>query len=137
MLKDLEYFAETKDCATYCVGGESDLKIHIARFGNHESRKQLEDIKRKLYGFSYRDEDIDSDLVLAHWLAEYGVKGWDNAKDEKTNETVAFTRQAARQVFLRKEIFLSLNRALIAFASSYESYVQTGLYEDLEQLKKP
>lgn len=120
-----------KEGSPYYMG--DDGAIYVKRVGTDEYNKEIEDIKREIYGFIQKD--IDVGLVIGTWLAEYGVTGWENILDADDNP-VKFSRSVARSTFLNPSFFNSLNAQLIAHGSSYANYLFDEVIEDVEQIKK-
>ena len=130
----LDLFKESKDkqeSGSPCY--LDDGYFNVLRLHTPEYNKQIEDIKKLEYGFA--PKDIDTNLVIATWLAEYGVTGWDGVLDEDDNE-LRFTRKNARKVFLNPAYYLSLNALLIQHASDYANYLFDDVNEDIESVKK-
>ncbi len=107
--------------------------FYVKRFGTVDSSKQIEEIKLELYGFS--PKEIDNNLVLAHWLCEYGVTGWDDILNED-DEQLPYSKSNARRVFLNPAFFLGINSLLIDHACSYKNYLYDEVEEDIEAIKK-
>ena len=120
-----------QEAGSPCYVGEGFFLVR--RFGTDESNKQVENIKRDLYGFA--PKDIDGDLVLAHWLCDYGVTGWDGVLDED-DEPLKYTAMNARLVFMNPAFFKSINAMLTSHASNYASYLYDEVVEDVENIKK-
>lgn len=114
----------------YYIG---DGAIYVKRVGTSQYNKDIEEIKRHIYGFDLKDLDIG--LVLGHWLAEYGVTGWENILDENDVD-LEFSRINTRKVFLNPSFFNSLNAQLVAHGSNYANYLFDEIVEDVEQIKK-
>ena len=111
----------------------SDAHFNVKRFNTTESSKQIEDIKKREYGFA--PKDIDFNLVLAIWLSEFGVTGWEGVLNEEGKE-LKYTNGNARKVFINPEYFMSLNAILIQHASDYNNYLYDEVLEDVEVIKK-
>lgn len=122
---------DKQESGSHCYVGEGYFLVK--RFGTVEANKQIEDIKRELYGFA--PKDIDSNKVFAYWLSEYGVTDWDGILDEKESE-LKYSKANARKVFMNPSCFLSLNTLLINHASNYSNYLYDELCEDVEAVKK-
>ena len=110
-----------------------DGSFDVKRIHTPEYNKQIEDIRKKEYGLA--PKEINTNLILATWLAEYGVTGWDGILGDN-DDPVKFTRQNARKVFLNPAYFLSLNAILIQHASDYNNYLYDEAIEDVEVIKK-
>ena len=115
----------------YYIG--EDGAIFVKRVGTVQYLKEIESIKRNIYGFDLKDMDIG--LVLGTWLAEYGVTEWENILDEDS-KALEFSRTNARKVFLNESFFNSLNAQLIAHGSNYANYLFDEVTEDIKQIKK-
>jgi len=110
-----------------------DAVFYVQRVGTVNYNKQIEDIKRNIYGFA--PKDLDAGLILATWLAEYGVTDWENILDEEEVK-LDFSKSNARKVFLNPSFFNSLNAQLIAHGSDYSNYLFDEVNEDIKQIKK-
>lgn len=110
-----------------------DACFYVKRVGTTQYSKQIEEIKRNIYGFAAKD--IDWGLVLGTWLAEHGVTGWDNILDESDNK-LDYSVLNARKVFLNPSFFNSLNAQLISYGSDYANYLFDEVTEDVDQIKK-
>jgi hypothetical protein len=130
-LSDYKEDTTKQEGGSHCYIGEGFFLVR--RFGTAETNKQVEDIKRELYGFA--PKDIDTNLVLAHWLCEHGVAGWDGILDEEEN-ALEYSQQNARRVLMNPECYLSLNTLLINHANSYSNYLYDEMIEDVETVKK-
>lgn len=122
--------AKQESGSPYYVG---DGCFYVKRINTTEYTKQIEDIKKELYGFA--PKGMNSNLILAYWLAEYGITGWEGVLDEEDNE-LRYSKVNARKVFLNPAYFLGLNSLLIQHASNYANYLHDELAEDLEEIKK-
>jgi hypothetical protein len=122
---------EKQESGSPCYLG--DGSFNVKRLHTPEYNKQIDDIKKNEYGFA--PKDVDTNLILATWLAEYGVTGWDGVLDSD-DKSLKFTRKNARKVFLNPEYFLSLNAILIQHASDYNNYLHDEILEDVEAVKK-
>jgi len=108
--------------------------FYVSRFGCVESVKQMKKLRKQLHGFD-STKDVDEAELIAIWLAEFGVTGWENLTDANDNE-VPFTRANCRQVFADKRLKLSLCNELFRFACNYEHYIKEQIIEDIDALKK-
>jgi len=106
--------------------------ICVKRIHTVEYNKQRESIRNSIYGFS--PNDIDENLITSHWLAEYGVTGWDGVLDG--DKELEFSRENARAVFLNPNYKLSLNALLINHAANYANYLFDEVSEDIKKIKK-
>lgn len=131
-LSDFSEDTEKQESGSAYYIGEDGV-IYVRRVGTTQYNKQIEDIKRNIYGFV--SKDIDVGLVLGTWLAEHGVTKWENILDENDN-SLEFTRQNARKVFLNPSFFNSLNVQLISHGSDYSNYLFDEAEADIEQIKK-
>ena len=107
--------------------------FYVKRVGTNQYNKEIEKIKRELYGFAFKE--IDVGLVLGTWLAEYGVTGWVNILNEN-DDKLDYSITNARKVFLNPSFFNSLNSQLIAHGSDYANYLFDEVTEDIDQIKK-
>ena len=120
---------QDKGSPCYLDEGSFDVRrIHTPSYV-----KELEEIKKQLYGFA--PKEIDNNLVLAHWLCEYGVTGWDGVLNPDESE-LEYSKENARKVFLNPALFLSLNALLIHHASDYNNYLHDQIEEDIKAVKK-
>lgn len=132
MLKeDLKKQSSGSPCYIY------DMTFYVKRFGTKESNRELKEIKESLYGLFPKPGDIDEDDVFSHWLAEYGVVGWDNVRDEEDGDPIPFSRSHCRSLFRNEEYWQSLNKALLNHCINFENYLHDQAYEDAKELKKP
>ena len=110
-----------------------DAAFYVKRFGTNSSNKEIELIKKNLYGFS--PKDMDMGLILGTWLAEYGVTNWENILGDD-DVKLDFSTATSRKVFLNPSYFNSLNSQLIQHATDYSNYLKDEIQEDIEQAKK-
>jgi len=106
--------------------------FYVQRAGTKEFNKQIEEIKKDLYGFA--PKEIDADKITAFWLAEYGVTGWEGVENE--DSVLEFSRDNARAVFLNPAYHRSLNAYLLNHAADYSKYLFDEVSEDIEAAKK-
>ena len=97
-----------------------DMTFHVARIGTKESTLQFKEIREKLYGLFPKPSDIDENEIFANWLADCGVKGWDNVTNDETDKPMEYSKAMCRQLFLSKQYWLSLNQILIRHATDFE-----------------
>lgn len=114
-----------------------NMVFWVAAFGSKKTDSEIREIQEKLYGIFPKKNDVDERVIIAHWLAEFGVLNWENVKDEEDGEEIKFSRSFARQLFLNESYYRSLNKALINHASDFENYLNDAVLEDAEQIKKP
>jgi len=114
-----------------------DMIFDVVRVGTKEAIEQIQDIRIKLYGVFPNPKEVNDHEIMANWLAHHGVKGWENVLDEEDGKKLEFTKSFARQLFLNKSYWMSLNQILIIHANNYENYLNDEAYEDAEQIKKP
>lgn len=107
--------------------------FNVKRVNTPTYNKQIDEIKRELYGFS--NSDVDHGLIAAHWLAEYGVSGWGNIIDENSDD-IAYSKPVARKIFLNPSFRMSLNSILIAHGANYNNYLYDEARQDAEAVKK-
>lgn len=110
--------------------------FYVRRWGTPESLKARRDLMRALYGPLHRGTEANDAEILAHWLAEYGVTGWDDLQDEN-GEEVAYSEEAARAIFLDESYWLSLNDLLLRAALNFENYLYDEQEASTEEIKKP
>lgn len=128
--EDLEKQEKGSPCY---INRDSEAYFNIKRSGTPAFNKEVQEIKSRLYDFAARD--IDMNLIMAHWLAESGVTGWDGVLDED-GEVLEFSRFNARKVFLNPAFFSSLNLLLLHHAADYNNYLHDELEKDVEAIKK-
>ena len=109
-----------------------DGSFDVKRFNTAESNIQIEDIKKREYGFA--PKEIDHNKVIAIWLVEHGVTGWDGVFDDE--KELKYSKQVARQIFLNPAYYLSLNLLLLQHASDYSNYLHDAIEKDVEAIKK-
>lgn len=114
-----------------------DMTFYVKRIGTKKAKKEIKEIREKLYGIFPKPDEVDENEIFAHWLAEYGVVNWKDVVNDDTEEPIKFNRSFARRLFLNEDYWLSLNQALIAHAMNYENYLHEQVYKDIEELKKP
>jgi len=111
-----------------------DATFFGRRFGTPESKKVLKELRDKLFGPLHKWTDQDDDILLGHWLTEYGIVGWEGVKTE--DGELPYNKKVARSIFLDSEYFLSLNSALIRDLNNFENFLYDAAEEDIEALKK-
>lgn len=112
-----------------------DATFFGRRFGTPESKKVLKELRDKLFGPLHKWTDQDDDILLGHWLTEYGIVNWENVLTEE-NEPLKYNRKTARTIFLDREYFLSLNSILLRDLNNFENFLYDAAEEDIETLKK-
>ena len=112
-----------------------DATFYGRRFGTPESKKALNELRNALFGPLHKWTDSDDDLLLAHWLVEYGIVGWEEVKTEE-NVDLPYSKENARKVFSNPEYFLSLNTQLLRDLNNFENFLFDAAEEDVEALKK-
>lgn len=115
---------------------DDQMVFYVARNGNKESSIQIKELSEQLFGAFPNPKDYDDNLVKAHWLGEYGLKGWENVPDGEGGY-IKFTRQNAIQAMTDPDIRQSLVQVLWVFSVNYENYLKEKAFEDLDELKKP
>lgn len=113
-----------------------DSTFFVRRWGTPESLKMRKKLHQSLFGPFHKREDGDDALLLAHWLAEYGVTGWENVWNE-AGEQVEYSVHTARDIFLAEGMELSLNDTLFTGAMNFENYLFDEAQESIEDIKKP
>jgi len=114
----------------------AQMTFYVARIGTKESIAQFKEIKEKLYGLFPKPGEVSENEVFANWLAYHGVVNWDNVTDGESDEPQPYNKSFARQLFLNKAYWLSLNQLLINHATNFENYLNDEAYEDIETGKK-
>ena len=133
LLSDYKEDAQKQESGSPCYLGNGCF--YVRRVGGKQYLEEVEIIKRNLYGFS--PTKIDQNEVMAHWLAEYGVTGWDDIMDgNDDNKPVEYSKKNARIIFLDKSYWQSLNIILFNHGSDYNNYLEDAAGEDVEQVKK-
>ena len=130
-LADYKESQEKQEKGSPCYLG--DGSFDVKRIHTPEYNKQIEEIKLELYGFA--PKEIDNNLILAHWLCEHGVTGWDGVFGDE-DEELDYSKPNARKVFLNPSMFLSLNALLISHSSDYANYLYDLVEKDIEAVKK-
>ena len=114
----------------------NQMTFFVRRIGTKEVQAEFKDIRERLYGLFPKPDEVIESEILANWLAYKGVIGWDNVTDDEDGEPLEFTPTFARQLFLNKAYWLSLNQVLINHATNFENYLCDQAYDDSEELKK-
>lgn len=109
--------------------------IFVRRWGTRESETYLSDLRRELLGPFQRDAAYFPE-ILAHWLAGYGVTGWEGVYDDDGKELLLFSASTSRQTFLDEGVRLSLNYEIFEFCQNYENYLEDVAREDEKEIKK-
>lgn len=110
-----------------------DAVFYVKRINTPDFHKEIEQIKKELYGFA--PKEIDNNLVYANWLVEYGVTGWEGVLNTDDN-ILRYSHKNASKVFLNPEYYLSLNMLLINHAGDYSNYLHDEVEQDIENIKK-
>lgn len=132
--EDIKKQVEGSPC--YTDSSDEPMTFYVARVGTKLFREQIKDITEAEYGLFPKPSDIDEEKITAHWLAYYGVLGWDNLVDGETDEPQPFSRSFAIKLFLNEQYWLSLNKVLINHASNFEHYLIEEEQNDIDGLKK-
>lgn len=111
-----------------------DSTFFIRRFGTPESKKALRDISNSVFGPLHKWTESDDAVLYGHWLAEYGVTGWENVSTSEGE--LIYSKSKARKIFNDKEYHLSLNAQLISDAMRFENFLYDAAEEDEKTLKK-
>jgi hypothetical protein len=130
-LSDYKESKAKQESGSPCYIGDGGSYFDVKRIHTPEYTKQIEDIKKQEYGFA--PKEIDNNLILATWLCEYGVTGWEGVID---GEEITYSKRNARKIFLNPDYFMSLNALLIQHASDYNNYLYDEVIEDIETIKK-
>lgn len=109
--------------------------FYIRRWGTRESEIFLSDLRRELFG-PFNDLPEYTPEIIANWLAEYGVVGWDGVVDEDTGGELKYSKQIGRKIFLDESYWLELNSQLFREANNYENYLDEIAKEDSKAIKK-
>lgn len=142
-----------------------DGVFYLKRWGTPESEDFIKELKKKLFGPLHKDQTGDSNKLLAEWLIEYGVVGWDGVLTEEADEDeeyewyeffhkfrnlfgtknkiekpklreLKYSKETARAVFSNPEYYLSLNSEILKGCTNFENYLYDDASEDLEAIKK-
>lgn len=132
LLSDFREDANKQEKGSPCYIGEGCF--YVCRVGGRDYTKQIEQIKLELYGFA--PKDMDENLIMAHWLVDYGVTGWDDIFDGDLDNPVEYSKQAARKIFLDPSYWKSLNIVLINHGSNYSNYLHDEVEKDVNAVKK-
>lgn len=111
-----------------------DACFYVRRWGSASAQKALRDLRLGLFGPLHQSQPGDDDRLMAEWLAEYGVAGWEGVSI--ADGGLPYSKSAARKVFLNPEYFQSLNAQLYNEAAKFENYLHEQAEEDLAALKK-
>ncbi len=114
----------------------NQMCFYVRRSGTKESNETLKEISLKIYGPFPKPGEINESEIVANWLAEYGVVGWDDVTNDEDGELIPYDKAFCRQLFLSEKYWLSLNQVLFAHAANFENYLHDQAYEDGENLKK-
>jgi len=123
---------QEKGSPCYFSTNENSSYIDIRRVGTPQYKKEIEEIKKSLYAFN--DQDMDTDLILANWLVEYGVTGWSGIFDE--DKELTYSKATSRKIFLNPEYFRTVNQLLINHGTEYQNYLHDAANDDIEAIKK-
>jgi len=116
-------------------GWADGTAIYVKRWGTKESEKHISEIRMVVDGPYGARESFFPDIV-AHWLAGYGVTGWEGVYDDDGVTLLPFTKETARQVFLDDGHKLNLNMMLYGHAINGENYYEELARRDSEEIKK-
>lgn len=116
-----------------------DMTFYLKRGGTPEAKRELAEIRERLYGLQPNPKEIDEWRIWAHWLAEYGLTDWDilEETDDGEQRPLDFTKASARDIFLNEEYRNSLVPILAHHCLNYENYLFDQANEDAETVKKP
>ncbi len=112
-----------------------DATFFVRRWGTRESEIFLADLRRELFG-PFNDLPEYAPEIIANWLAEYGVVGWEGVIDDDTGQELKYSKQVARKIFLDEAYWLELNAQVFAESQKYERYLEAIAKEDSEAIKK-
>lgn len=113
-----------------------DTTILCRRSGTPEAKRVMKELRDQLFGPLHKWTAQDDSVLLAHFLVEYGVCGWENVRETEKGEPIPYSKNNARMIFLNPEYYLSMNVELFAFMSNFENYLFDAAEEDIEALKK-
>lgn len=141
-----------------------DAVFYCRRWGTPESQSFIKDLRKKLFGPLHKDQQGDENKLIAEWLIEYGITGWDGVLEETATEEqeyqwyeffhkfksmfgrqkidkpsvkeLTYSKAAARNIFSNPEYYLSLNSLLLSGSMNFENYLYDDADEDLEAIKK-
>lgn len=122
---------EKKESGSPCY--VEDAHFDVKRINTAEYHKQIEEITKREYGFA--PKEVDNNLILATWLCEHGVTGWDGVIGDD-DQDLKYSKRTARKVFLNPDYFMSLNALLLHHAGNYNNYLYDEIVEDIENIKK-
>ena len=112
-----------------------DSTFYVKRSGTKEYYEKRRSITQKLFGLYLQPKQEDEIKINAYVLAEYLVTGWDDVFTED-GDSVDYSIQAAKEIFLDEEYQLSLNAILINSSWDFGNYLKLKMEEDLQELKK-
>jgi len=110
--------------------------FYCKRWGTKESEEFLAKLRREIYGPFIANSDEYFPELLAWWLAEYAITGWEGIFQEGGDALLKYNKDTARQIFLDPSYWLQLNAELFRESQNYERYLEEMAKEDLEELKK-
>lgn len=141
-----------------------DGVFYVRRWGTPESQDFLKQLRKNLFGPLHKDQTGDENLLVAEWLIEYGVTGWDGVLQESADDDqqykwyeffhqwrsvfgkrkiekpevseLPYSKAAARNIFGNPEYYISLNNLILSGAMNFENYLYDDAAEDLEAIKK-
>lgn len=118
----------------YPFPDNADLFFDVKRIGTFQQQNEMEDIRKRVYGFN-PPRHIDNNLLWAHWLGEYGCTGWGYLEDDKGN-ALEFSRATCRGIFLDESHRNFLVPTLISGANDAYAYLTDEAIEAIEEAKK-
>lgn len=110
--------------------------FYCKRWGTKESEEFLAKLRRELYGPFISNSDEYFPELLAWWLAEYAITGWEGVFQEENEQLLKHSKDNARLIFLDRSYWLHLNMEIFKESQNYERYLEEIAKEDLEELKK-
>jgi hypothetical protein len=113
-----------------------DTVFYVRRWGIPDSIAVQKQLQEYLFGPLHKWTPNDDSLLVAHWLADYGVADWVGVRESPDSPEIPYSKTAARQIFLNNEFFLSLNNDLWMDAKNFNNYLYDAAEDDLEVLKK-
>ena len=110
----------------------SPAYFDVKRINTAEYIKEIESIKKQLYGFDL--SKMDSNLIMAWWLSECGCTGWSEVFSN--GKLLDYSKANARSIFHNPAFYLSLNALLVQHAGNYNNYLHDEAEEDISEIKK-
>lgn len=112
-----------------------NVTLYVKRWGTPESEEVRRRLHRRLFGPMHQFDDSDDSLLIAHWLVEYGVSGWDIIDED--GSYIEYSKREAQNAFLDESRYLSLNKSTFNFANDWQKYLLEEAEEAIDNIKKP